>query len=189
MLSKICIELRKTLPQIQTSLAMLLQLTDQTRLDFGGNMQDLATTLYEPAQRLLGQFVRLSGQQLGLMLHRAIDSGNWLKRREPQAVEMVIDLVVDELSALHRLVGRLFDDDLRNKVRRDNRRLRQQSATADIDQLFSRRVQYFGSVEMYQSNIIAAIVKICLKVSSSATRCYQCSCSLTPRRTCWRVCA
>jgi len=207
--SRLFVDLKKVLSHIESQLALLLSLVNQPKLnDFGFNVSDLQRLLHEAAQNQLAQYVRVQGQKLGAMIWKALDTPNWLKRHEPRGVELVMELVVDEILTIQRIVSRVYGTPLESERSSrtagthstanakatsssllvdatntsDKQRLVSRSSAvstsreftraaaprshlplSDIDQLFAKKVQYFGPVSFSVAYIVTSIIKICLK--------------------------
>jgi len=124
--------------------------------------KDVKDGIRETAQQLLQYFVRIEGEKLGMFVRRYIETTNWMTRREPWHVEMIIDTLMGELISLKTYLQRIF-------------------ATEDIKltPLVGKRPQpgflpnkmhLFSRIEFDRGSILTAILKVCLKTFLECVR-------------------
>ncbi len=88
--------------------------------------------LREASQRLLDQYVKAQGGVLSQMLRKSVEARDWLNTVEPRAARAVMKRVVEEVTAMDRQVGRLYEEGARKARSSDSSRRANPSRTAGV---------------------------------------------------------
>lgn len=52
------------------------------------------------AKRILDSYVQTQGERLGQMIRTSVEASNWLTKKEPRDVEMIVDMIIGEINAI-----------------------------------------------------------------------------------------
>eukprot|EP01130_Rhizamoeba_saxonica_P002263 TRINITY_DN12103_c0_g1_i1.p1 TRINITY_DN12103_c0_g1~~TRINITY_DN12103_c0_g1_i1.p1 ORF type:complete len:693 (-),score=139.84 TRINITY_DN12103_c0_g1_i1:17-1843(-) len=149
---------------VETRIREILERT-KSKAEFDISPKELKDSVYITAQKVLSHYVRLKSQKIGAMIRTAISTPNWLNRKEPRAVEMIIEMVLDEIRLLETHLSKLFPDNMASRVDRGRR-----SNVSSTELQFLKQLQFFGNVEFNGNAVLSAIIKICLKTFLECVR-------------------
>ncbi|KAK7076242.1 Vacuolar protein sorting-associated protein 51, partial [Halocaridina rubra] len=169
-----------------------LQLEDKKGLTPLHNITD---GMREAGQRLLNHYVHTQGASVSQMLRRSVELKDWLGCGEPRSVRRVMRTVLDEISTMETQVGALYEEGNRRDRSSDSSRRTfhslsasrggpgsrstwasyapsqlDNSLVANLNKLWSERIEIFAPVEFTRVSILTGIVKISLKTLLESVR-------------------
>jgi len=146
------------------------------------------------AQRLLNHYVQRQGQVVSAMLRKSVETRDWLNTVEPRTVRAVMKRVVEEITAIDRQVGGLYEEGARKTRSSDSSRSRRSAAArhslkrsaggwsaltpsglntslaSNIQKMFNEKIEIFSPVDFSRVSILTGVVKISLKTLLECVR-------------------
>lgn len=152
-------------------------------------ISDISQLMQTAALHLLDSFVRSQSEIVSQMLRGCVESRDWLLMVEPRCVRAVVRRVLEQMATVDSSVALLFEEGVRKErgsdsSRRSNVGYRRDcpssytsfnttldsNLAANIQKLFSDRVDLFSPLEFTRASLLTAIVKIALKTLSECVR-------------------
>ncbi|XP_037092492.1 vacuolar protein sorting-associated protein 51 homolog [Pollicipes pollicipes] len=190
LLSRACRDLEtSTVHYLMDYVDDVLHIDDKTGLTPATSLNQ---DIHDVGQQLINHYVRVQGLAVSQMLRKSVSTRDWQHAGEPRSVRSVMKRVVEELAAVDAQVGTLYEDagrwDQHNSSDSSRRTLhgagRQQrhewssyapsqadsGLVANIQKLFSERIEIFAPVEFSKASILTGIIKISLKTLLECVR-------------------
>ncbi|KAL7643787.1 UNVERIFIED_CONTAM: hypothetical protein RMT77_005793 [Armadillidium vulgare] len=194
LLSRMCLDLHtSTVHYLLTHCDEQLQLEDKRGLT---PYSVISAAMKETGQELLNHYVTSQGNSISQMLRRSIELKDWLGCSEPRSVRRVMRTVRDELVAMDTQVGALYEEGIRKDRSSDSSRRTfhsvsisrigggarsvgwsgygsaalDNSLVANLNKLWSERIEIFAPVEFTRMSILTGIIKISLKTLLESVR-------------------
>ncbi|XP_069947607.1 vacuolar protein sorting-associated protein 51 homolog [Cherax quadricarinatus] len=193
LLSRMCLDLHtSTVHYLLSHCDEQLQLEDKTGLT---HLHTITDGMREAGQKLLNHYVHTQGASISQMLRRSVELKDWLGCGEPRSVRRVMRTVLDEISTMDTQVGALYEEGNRRDRSSDSSRRTfhsvnasrgggggrsawssytpsqlDNSLVANLNKLWSERIEIFAPVEFTRVSILTGIVKISLKTLLESVR-------------------
>ncbi|XP_042864479.1 vacuolar protein sorting-associated protein 51 homolog isoform X1 [Penaeus japonicus] len=192
-LSRMCLDLHtSTVHYLLSHCDEQLQLEEKTGLT---PLHSITDGMREAGQRLLNHYVHTQGSSISQMLRRSVELKDWLGCGEPRSVRRVMRTVLEEISTMDTQVGALYEEGNRRDRSSDSSRRTfhsvsasrgggggrsgwstytpsqlDNSLVANLNKLWSERIEIFAPVEFTRVSILTGIVKISLKTLLESVR-------------------
>ncbi|XP_066982534.1 vacuolar protein sorting-associated protein 51 homolog isoform X2 [Macrobrachium rosenbergii] len=193
LLSRMCLDLHtSTVHYLLSHCDEQLQLEDKTGLT---PLHTITDGMRDAGQRLLNHYVHTQGASVSQMLRRSVELKDWLGCGEPRSVRRVMRTVLDEITTMETQVGALYEEGNRQDRSSDSSRRTYHSLSAsrggpggrstwasytpsqldnslvaNLNKLWSERIEIFAPVEFTRVSILTGIVKISLKTLMESVR-------------------
>lgn len=193
LLSRMCLDLHtSTVHYLLSHCDEQLQLEDKTGLTL---LHTITDGMRDAGQRLLNHYVHTQGASISQMLRRSVELKDWLGCGEPRSVRRVMRTVLDEISTMDTQVGALYEEGNRRDRSSDSSRRTfhsvsasrggaggrsawssytpsqlDNSLVANLNKLWSERIEIFAPVEFTRVSILTGIIKISLKTLLESVR-------------------
>nr|XP_045605815.1 vacuolar protein sorting-associated protein 51 homolog [Procambarus clarkii] len=193
LLSRMCLDLHtSTVHYLLSHCDEQLQLEDKTGLT---HLHTITDGMREAGQKLLNHYVHTQGASISQMLRRSVELKDWLGCGEPRSVRRVMRTVLDEITTMDTQVGALYEEGNRQDRSSDSSRRTfhsvnacrggtggrsawssytpsqlDNSLVANLNKLWSERIEIFAPVEFTRVSILTGIVKISLKTLLESVR-------------------
>ncbi|XP_076029768.1 vacuolar protein sorting 51 [Oratosquilla oratoria] len=194
LLSRMCLDLQtSTIHYLLSQCDEQLQIDDRNGLT---QLSSLTSRMKEAGQKLLNHYVHTQGATISQMLRRSVELKDWLGCGEPRSVRKVMRTAVDEFTAMDNQVGALYEEGNRRDRSSDSSRRTfhsmsasrgpggtrstalsyytpsqlDNSLVANLNKLWSERIEIFSEVEFTRVSIMTGIVKISLKTLLECVR-------------------
>ncbi|KAK3879184.1 hypothetical protein Pcinc_016227 [Petrolisthes cinctipes] len=190
LLSRMCLDLHtSTVHYLLSHCDEQLQIEDKTGLT---PLSSITAGMRDAGQTLLNQYVHTQGAVISQMLRRSVEVKDWLGCGEPRSVRRVMRTVLDDLSTIDTQVGALYEDGNQRDRSSDSSRRTYHSVSvsrggarsawsytpsqldnslvANLNKLWSERIEIFAPVEFTRVSILTGIVKISLKTLLESVR-------------------
>ncbi|XP_042225309.1 vacuolar protein sorting-associated protein 51 homolog isoform X2 [Homarus americanus] len=193
LLSRMCLDLHtSTVHYLLSHCDEQLQLEDKTGLT---QLHTITDGMREAGQKLLNHYVHTQGASISQMLRRSVELKDWLGCGEPRSVRRVMRTVLDEICTMDTQVGALYEEGNRRDRSSDSSRRTfhsvgasrggaggrsawssytpsqlDNSLVANLNKLWSERIEIFAPVEFTRVSILTGIVKISLKTLLESVR-------------------
>lgn len=192
LLSRMCLDLHtSTVHYLLSHCDEQLQLEDKSGLT---PLHTITDGMKEAGQRLLNHYVHTQGAAISQMLRRSVELKDWLGCGEPRSVRRVMRTVLEEISTIDTQVGALYEEGSHRDRSSDSSRRTYHSVSAsrgaggrsawssytpsqldnslvaNLNKLWSERIEIFAPVEFTRLSILTGIVKISLKTLLESVR-------------------
>ncbi|XP_045133984.1 vacuolar protein sorting-associated protein 51 homolog isoform X1 [Portunus trituberculatus] len=192
LLSRMCLDLHtSTVHYLLSHCDEQLQLEDKSGLT---SLHTITDGMKEAGQRLLNHYVHTQGAAISQMLRRSVELKDWLGCGEPRSVRRVMRTVLEEISTIDTQVGALYEEGSHRDRSSDSSRRTYHSVSAsrgaggrsawssytpsqldnslvaNLNKLWSERIEIFAPVEFTRLSILTGIVKISLKTLLESVR-------------------
>lgn len=192
LLSRMCLDLHtSTVHYLLSHCDEQLQLEDKSGLTL---LHTITDGMKEAGQRLLNHYVHTQGAAISQMLRRSVELKDWLGCGEPRSVRRVMRTVLEEISTIDTQVGALYEEGSHRDRSSDSSRRTYHSVSAsrgaggrsawssytpsqldnslvaNLNKLWSERIEIFAPVEFTRLSILTGIVKISLKTLLESVR-------------------
>ncbi|XP_038626120.1 vacuolar protein sorting-associated protein 51 homolog [Tachyglossus aculeatus] len=191
LLSRLCLDYETS------TISYILTLTDEQFLGQDHRPVTLVSTLCaearETVRRLLTHYIKVQGLVISQMLHKSVETRDWLTTLEPCNMHAVMKRVVEDTTAIDVQVGLLYEEGMRKAQSSDSSKRtfsvysssRQQGRYAprytpsapmdtnllsNIQKVFSERIDVFSPVEFNKVLVLTGIIKISLKTLLECVR-------------------
>ncbi|KAF0293720.1 Vacuolar protein sorting-associated protein 51 [Amphibalanus amphitrite] len=192
LLSRACRDLdTSTVHYLMNFVDDLLRIEDKSGLT---PLADINSEVRAAGQQLINHFVRVQGLAVSQMLRKSVATRDWQHANEPRSVRSVMKRVVEELAMMDAQVGSVYEEgaarweqhNSSDSSRRPyhgpgSQRQRHEWSSyapsqvdsglvANIQKLFSERIEIFAPVEFSKVSILTGIIKIALKTLLECVR-------------------